>query len=318
MTLADLKKVRSSFVRFAEKCAEVDARNREIDARNEESERRKVQAQALQDAWITEHIAPIAQELRQLNRELKACVGRGFGSLFEPKFSFSYREIAGEVEPRPYVLHRRMDGLDSVCFGWSEWPREITVCESPGRQLAARYTAAYQRLERVRGKCPIVEDGEIARRQSRPASIVSLVIGGARLKLDLEEIDKGGLEACVLSRAGEEAASKEGLREMRARVADKELEIRAQARAFRSDFEDQQRQVCGCPYCGGPLISDDAELDHIYPVSKGGRSFRANLVFVCASCNQKKRNLTLRNFIELHGLDESMIHKSLTTLQKDF
>lgn len=104
---------------------------------------------------------------------------------------------------------------------------------------------------------------------------------------------------------------------MRARVADKELEVRAQARAFR-DFDNQQKQVAGCPYCGEGLASEDAELDHIYPVSKGGRSFRANLVFVCGLCNQKKRNLTLGNFIELHSLDESRIHRALRILQKDF
>ncbi|MGD9979555.1 MAG: HNH endonuclease [Hyphomonadaceae bacterium] len=316
--MADLKKVRASLLRFSQKCAEIDERNREIDARNDESERRKAQAEALQDAWITEHIGPIATELRQLNRELKASVGRGLSSLFEPKFSFSYREIAGEVEPRPHVLHRRMDGLDKVCFGWDEWPREITVCEFPGRNIAARYSAAYERLVCVRGSCPKVEAGEKAPRQSRPGSVVSFVIGGARVKVDLEEIDDAQVAACILIRTNELESSKEDLRKMRARVADNEFEVRAQARAFKAEFDDQQRQVCGCPYCGKQLISEDAELDHIYPVSKGGRSFRANLVFVCGSCNQKKSNLTLRNFIELHCLDENMIHKALRTLQKDF
>lgn len=318
LTLGDLRKIRASLIRFRQKCAEVDENNREIDSRNDESQRRQVEAQALQDAWITEHIGPIATELRQLNRELNACAARGLGSLFEPKFSFVYRKIAGEAEPRPHVTHRRMDGFDTVCFGGDPWPSEITVREFPGRQVAARYAAAYERLVCVRGNCPKVEGGETARRQSRPGSTMSFVIGGARVKVDLGEVDGEDLEACILRRTSELEASKEDLRKMRARVADNELEVRAQARAFKAEFDNQQRQVGGCPYCGEPLISDDAELDHIYPVSKGGRSFRANLVFVCASCNQKKSDLTLRTFIELHGRDEQKVHASLRILQKDF
>jgi hypothetical protein len=53
-----------------------------------------------------------------------------------------------------------------------------------------------------------------------------------------------------------------------------------------------------------------------------GRPFilsrQANLIFVCSSCNIKKRDSTLRRFIEETGLDEKAIHERLLSLAKDF
>ena len=72
-----------------------------------------------------------------------------------------------------------------------------------------------------------------------------------------------------------------------------------------------------CPYCGGSLgISPHA--DHIYPVSKGGRSVERNMVFVCPSCNTKKAHRTLSAFIKTFGLDRDEIEARLTELGKDF
>lgn len=72
-----------------------------------------------------------------------------------------------------------------------------------------------------------------------------------------------------------------------------------------------------CPYCGSGLGAD-AEADHIYPVSKGGRSVPKNMVYACRSCNQKKRDLTLRTFISKYDLDRSAIENRLEALGKDF
>ena len=51
-----------------------------------------------------------------------------------------------------------------------------------------------------------------------------------------------------------------------------------------------------CPYCGNTL-GGNPHADHIYPVSKGGQSFRENMVYVCRGCNVKKGILTLSHFI---------------------
>jgi 5-methylcytosine-specific restriction endonuclease McrA len=70
-----------------------------------------------------------------------------------------------------------------------------------------------------------------------------------------------------------------------------------------------------CPYCLGSLA--DSHVDHIFPVSKGGLSIESNLVFVCADCNTKKRNLTLRAFAVKFRLDREAIEKRLLKLGKD-
>jgi 5-methylcytosine-specific restriction endonuclease McrA len=94
---------------------------------------------------------------------------------------------------------------------------------------------------------------------------------------------------------------KEVLNQLKARASEKETDVRNQAKKYRNDFSKQRRIVNCCPYCGGGLNESDTHLDHIYPVSKGGLSVQQNLVFVCSSCNSKKKNYTLRDFIERNG-----------------
>lgn len=43
-----------------------------------------------------------------------------------------------------------------------------------------------------------------------------------------------------------------------------------------------------CHYCGVVLSLSNATLDHVIPVSRGGKSARRNLVISCKSCNQEK------------------------------
>lgn len=72
-----------------------------------------------------------------------------------------------------------------------------------------------------------------------------------------------------------------------------------------------------CPYCG-ELILDTPHADHIYPVSKGGESVTRNMVYVCSSCNLKKKNMTLTMFIKKFSLDRDEIEKRLDELKKDY
>lgn len=71
-----------------------------------------------------------------------------------------------------------------------------------------------------------------------------------------------------------------------------------------------------CPYCNEKLTNP--HLDHIYPISKGGGSSSTNLVYVCQTCNLKKSDLTLRNFIKKFDLDKERIEDTLEELGKDF
>ena len=50
-------------------------------------------------------------------------------------------------------------------------------------------------------------------------------------------------------------------------------------------------QNCRCYYCDQELNFKSATMDHIIPISRGGRSTKGNLVPACAECNQKKHSL---------------------------
>jgi len=50
-----------------------------------------------------------------------------------------------------------------------------------------------------------------------------------------------------------------------------------------------------CFYCGQPLI-EYRGLEHLTPLSRGGKNQIYNLVYSCKSCNSKKRQKTLEDF----------------------
>ncbi|HEO64786.1 MAG TPA: HNH endonuclease [Spirochaetes bacterium] len=45
-----------------------------------------------------------------------------------------------------------------------------------------------------------------------------------------------------------------------------------------------------CAYCGKRLPKDQLTLDHVIPLSKGGKKAWNNIVAACNSCNNKKGN----------------------------
>jgi 5-methylcytosine-specific restriction endonuclease McrA len=53
----------------------------------------------------------------------------------------------------------------------------------------------------------------------------------------------------------------------------------------RATFRDCGRR---CVYCGTSLGLEDATLDHVFPLSKGGNHAAGNLVAACSGCNQLK------------------------------
>lgn len=67
----------------------------------------------------------------------------------------------------------------------------------------------------------------------------------------------------------------------------------------------RKHKVLECFYCGkGPLKKQTdhndqlATLDHVKPLSKGGERFHSsNLVVACYSCNSRKRDKTVEEFM---------------------
>lgn len=48
-----------------------------------------------------------------------------------------------------------------------------------------------------------------------------------------------------------------------------------------------------CAYCGKKLTRQNATLDHVIPLSRGGDDSRRNLVWCCKKCNKEKGSLLL-------------------------
>ncbi|MCF6157090.1 MAG: HNH endonuclease [wastewater metagenome] len=47
-----------------------------------------------------------------------------------------------------------------------------------------------------------------------------------------------------------------------------------------------------CNYCQGKFIPDELTMDHVIPLSRGGRSIKGNIVPSCKPCNNMKNYLT--------------------------
>lgn len=67
---------------------------------------------------------------------------------------------------------------------------------------------------------------------------------------------------------------------------------RAKARELRKTRWWQQKTASGiCYYCGGHTAHRDLTMDHLIPLSRGGRSTKDNLVPSCKDCNTKKKTM---------------------------
>jgi len=71
-----------------------------------------------------------------------------------------------------------------------------------------------------------------------------------------------------------------------------------------------------CPYCKKKTPKNKIHVDHINPISNGGLSVERNLVPVCADCNLKKRDLSLRAFSKKNNLDFESICDTLESMGK--
>jgi len=52
------------------------------------------------------------------------------------------------------------------------------------------------------------------------------------------------------------------------------------------------RDLYTCQYCATPYTKNNLTLDHVTPISKGGRTSWTNIVVACGPCNVRKGNKT--------------------------
>ena len=52
-----------------------------------------------------------------------------------------------------------------------------------------------------------------------------------------------------------------------------------------------------CYYCANKLEALQVTMDHVVPLSKGGKSTKSNIVVCCKPCNSKKKHMTAVEFL---------------------
>ena len=68
---------------------------------------------------------------------------------------------------------------------------------------------------------------------------------------------------------------------------------REKARALRATgWWRAQLQRGVCHYCGKNVGAANLTMDHVVPVSRGGKSTRGNCVPCCKECNNRKKSYT--------------------------
>ena len=73
---------------------------------------------------------------------------------------------------------------------------------------------------------------------------------------------------------------------------------RQKARELRESQWWKRRLAKGlCHYCGRPTPPKELTMDHIVPVSRGGKSTRGNVVPCCKECNNEKKYMLLGEWI---------------------
>lgn len=76
---------------------------------------------------------------------------------------------------------------------------------------------------------------------------------------------------------------------------------RHKARELRQSQWWKQKLAQGvCYYCEQKFASEQLTMDHVVPLSRGGRSTKGNSVVCCKECNSKKKYYTP---VDLHFMD---------------
>lgn len=73
-----------------------------------------------------------------------------------------------------------------------------------------------------------------------------------------------------------------------------------------------------CVYCGKQIIDkkNDLTVDHILPVSRGGKTEESNLAICCSKCNKDKSDMTKEEYNDyLHKVEELKNNETLISIQ---
>lgn len=278
LQLKDLKRLQKVLAKHHARVAEHQEELRRIEMENEAHAQQNRRTEFMRERLLKEQVEPLERKRRSLEEQLR----KHTIAFFIPKFL-----------------------SDSIDYNGERYRRQ------PGARLAAEHARTVSALKVARDSHDALRLIEMVRLPTAVPSDTRFSVGGARFRIDLDEIDS--TELATLIESGQDKADS-----LRARASANERETRSQAKKFRRDLHRQLEVVPACPYCGGSLDESNAHLDHIYPVSKGGKSTSKNLVFVCVPCNRDKKTMTLRSFLKERGRSEVAVHTWLEALKKEF
>lgn len=82
-------------------------------------------------------------------------------------------------------------------------------------------------------------------------------------------------------------------------------------RLRRTHWWSRKIQPGVCHYCGAGVGRDGLTMDHVVPLSRGGKSKKGNLVPACKDCNNRKKYLLPLEWEEyLEALDKGDSERS--------
>jgi hypothetical protein len=238
LALADLRKIRRSFSAYLAKKAAYDAELTRIDLENREATSRNERVKHMEQEWDSRNLSPLIAKKNVLEEKLKESAVGMLGGL-----------VFGLVEFRGR-RYRRSPGAE-LAGSLVACEKEISDCLSGKPSFPLKAREPWPKL---------------------PKGETNLKIGGATIKIAFSELDPEALDALIARKEEQEKQEELKIFDLQARAAATEKEVRKQAQKFRRDLHKQLSLVSVCPYCAGELCDTNARLDHVYPVSKGGKS----------------------------------------------
>lgn len=77
---------------------------------------------------------------------------------------------------------------------------------------------------------------------------------------------------------------------------------------LRNEIIERDHSIC--QICKKKCLRNEIEVDHIQPISKGGKTIRSNLQVLCLSCNRKKSNKWLEDLLSKNMITKPTIQSN--------
>jgi 5-methylcytosine-specific restriction endonuclease McrA len=232
------------------------------------------------------------------------------------------KQILDELELAKREIELKVPERDLLKIEIARVESEIKLLKDARFQLSWEFERSFSLMEAITGNVRSQKRKDLAAKIAKMDEAIATLEKpftelGDRIRqlerldrnLELFEWYRGKVEPIAIRRKDTEDA----WNQLRNRAAQNSAQIRDAAHIIKDRIKAQH---C-CPYCGGEL-GDVPHADHIYPVSKGGRSTERNMVYVCAQCNKDKSDLTLSAYIRQFNLDRDAIEARLSRMGKDF